>query len=94
MLANCLVCGSRRDRVKCRTCDNTRDADGNMGISPRAEVTVSNTCMRVNDRPFVVDYPPVDGVTLEDTANGKVVAWSNEQGVQHTPLSDVRGYWA
>jgi hypothetical protein len=94
MIGNCIACGSNRSRVLCSTCDGKADRNGEFGINAKAEITVSNTCMRVNDRPFVVAFPPVEGVTMQGAGKDRVIVWSNEQGVQHTPLSDVRGYWA
>jgi len=73
----------------------TKD-DGLISISSTDELRVSNTCLLVNEKPFIVEHPStefIDSVETDDKV--RVLKYVSEsEGVKSIPASEVKGYWA
>lgn len=94
---HCNACGQLTSKnKKCDYCDSKSYEDGTFGVNPGAELTVSNTCFYINEKPFVVEYPSTEFVrAIEDIEGIKMLKYVDDKtGVISMPLTDVRGYWA
>lgn len=93
-MAKCDVCGSEIVLEECATCNGVKDGEGNFGINPNAKVYTTNGCMVVNNKPFVVEFPPVEFVSLKSDVAGDYISWTSAGKQNKTPISQVKGYWA